>query len=196
MSTLPLKDVKLRIRPSNGKIFFKVTDLEQTPEWPNGPLLELLKGELFMVPSSTTEHQLILSDIHYFIKDYLIKNPLGIVLTVPIDVELSDETLTIPDIVYISNKNQEILQEKRLVGSPDFIIEIVSTNKKQDYVDKKYIYEKHGIKEYWIVDPNEIVVLKYIYNPITSLFNEPIEYRLTDNIKVRSIAGLSIKIKD
>lgn len=54
------------------------------------------------------------------------------------------------------------ITEKNISGTPDFIIEILSTNKTNDLVVKKEIYEKFGVKEYWIVDPVEEMILIHV----------------------------------
>ena len=57
----------------------------------------------------------------------------------------------------ICDKNK--LDGKRCNGAPDFIIEIVSPeNASDDYIKKLYYYQNHGVREYWIVDPNRLLV--------------------------------------
>jgi Uma2 family endonuclease len=58
-----------------------------------------------------------------------------------------------PDILFIAKTNPLVIDKKGLKGVPDLIIEILSPgNKKYDSVKKKNVYEKFGVKEYWIVD--------------------------------------------
>ncbi len=195
MTTLPLQNVKIRIRPENGKIYFTVSDIQKFHEWPEGPLIELINGELFLVPSPTIEHQEISSEIHYQLKAFLKEHPIGKVFPAPVDVILTEEDLTIPDIVFILDEKKKIIKTKNIKGIPDFIIEIVSSNKKQDYVEKKELYEKSKVNEYWIVDPHEEKVLVYLLTQDMS-YKEPKEYKITDSIPVKMIEGLIIKIKD
>lgn len=194
MSTLPLKEAKLRIRKSNGKIYFTVEDLIRFPEYPEGPLVELIDGELFMTPSPNIIHQKISSELHYQIKDYLKNNKLGQVFTAPIDVKLSEEDLTIPDIVFVETGKEKIIEEQLINGSPNLIIEIVSTNKKQDYVVKKDMYEKFQVKEYWIVDPTEKIILVYLLQE-NKKYGQAFEYKITDKVPVKEIKTLYLQLQ-
>jgi len=193
MSTLPLKEAKLKIRDSTGKIYFTVSDLLRFPEYPEGPLVELINGELFMTPSPNINHQTISSELHYQIKDFLKNNNQGQIFTAPIDLKLSEEDLTIPDLVFVDNTRLQIIGEQSINGAPNLIIEIVSTNKKQDYIIKKELYQKFKIDEYWIVDPTEKLILVYLLNEKAG-YNKPKEYKLTDKVPVKQINGLFLKL--
>lgn len=186
MSTLPLKEAKLRIRSSNGKIYFTVDDLMNFSEFPEGPLVELVNGELFMTPSSNIDHQKISSELHYQIKSFLKQNNQGQIFTAPIDVKFSEEDLTIPDLVFIGQSRSTIIEKQSINGSPNLIIEIVSTNKKQDYVIKKELYEKYKVEEYWIVDPTENLILVHLLNK-RNFFEKPKEYKLDDEVPVNQL---------
>lgn len=193
MSTLPLKEAKLRIRASTGKIYFTVSDLIHFSEYPEGPLVELINGELFMTPSPNINHQNISSELHFQIKLFLKSNNQGQIFTAPIDVKLSEEDLTIPDLVYIGNSKANIIGEQSINGSPDLIIEIVSTNKKQDYIIKKELYQKFKVEEYWIVDPTEKIILVYLLNE-NGQYDKAIEHKLNDKIPVKQINGLFLEL--
>ena len=117
-----------------------------------------------MTPSPNTNHQNISSELHFQIKSFLKKNNEGKIFKAPIYVKFSEEDLTIPDIVFIKNSKSDIIEKQSINGSPNLIIEIVSTNKKQDYVIKKELYEKFKVEEYWIIDPTEELILVYSLN--------------------------------
>ncbi len=80
-----------------------------------------------------------------------------------------------PDIVFISTANMGIVQYGKIKGSPDLIVEILSTNRKYDEVDKKLIYQRFGVKEYFIVDPSDKSVISY--------FHDGKKYQLQDSKK-------------
>jgi Uma2 family endonuclease len=82
-------------------------------------------------------------------------------LVAPFDVyplyDKSDEyTLVQPDIFTVCDRSR--LQDKRYNGAPRFIIEILSTNRSHDMLTKLNLYEKAGVSEYWIIDPEEQVI--------------------------------------
>lgn len=85
--------------------------------------------------------------------------PEGLVLTAPIDVKFDEENEFQPDVVYITNENLHIVTEKKIIGAPDIIIEILSPSTSyNDKIRKKRVYERFGVKEYWIVDPVHLYV--------------------------------------
>ncbi len=143
-----------------GKIIFTFSDLQKLPEWPVSPLLEIINGELFMVPSPTLNHQDIVLNLAIKIKEYLTMNNIGRIWIAPVDVILSETDVVIPDLVFISDKNT-VIDKKNIKGTPDLLIEVLSTNKNHDLLYKKDLYEQYGVKEYWIIDPFEKSMLVY-----------------------------------
>jgi Uma2 family endonuclease len=90
------------------------------------------------------------------------RNELGEVRVAPYDVHLDAENIFQPDIVFVAKGNINKIKERGLYGAPDLVIEILSPgNKKYDKRDKKDIYEKYGVKEYWIIDPADKQVTGY-----------------------------------
>ena len=131
---------------------------------PEGTRAELIDGVIYnMAPSPSTEHQEISMVISTEIYQY-IKNNKGQckVFSAPYDIQLSDNTIVIPDISVICDKNK--ITNKRCVGAPDWVIEITSSNEVHDYVTKLKLYQNYGVKEYWIVNPKDESVLVYVFD--------------------------------
>jgi len=117
---------------------------------------EVLNGRLVEMPAPGFEHQ----DI-----SMRISVDIGRVLSAPFDVILSETTVVQPDIVFISNENLKNIKRGRLFGPPDLVVEVVSpATIRRDTVVKKDIYEKHGVKEYWIVYPEERAIEVWVLN--------------------------------
>jgi Uma2 family endonuclease len=124
---------------------------------PEGTLAELIDGRIYMTPPPNLEHQDISMAISGEIYVALRKKKLvGKVYTSPVGVFLDEvENAIQPDIVFVSTKNKALLRKDAIHGSPDFMLEILSpSNKNHDRKTKKNLYERFGIKEYWIVDPD------------------------------------------
>lgn len=120
---------------------------------------EIIEGELFMSPAPSIKHQLILRDLAILLHNYIKQHDLGELFFAPCDVVFSNINVMQPDILFISKSNFHILTELNIKGAPDLIVEIVSPSSKDtDRIYKKNVYQKFGVKEYWLVDPNEETV--------------------------------------
>jgi len=120
---------------------------------------EIIEGELFMSPAPSIKHQLILKRLSQLLDRFVHQKFLGEVVFAPCDVIFSNINILQPDIIYISRENFEILTELNVKGAPDLIIEILSPSTiENDRIYKKLVYEKFGVKEYWIVDPEEEII--------------------------------------
>jgi len=127
---------------------------------PEGTLCQLINNNLVMSPTPTDPHQKILMDISAQLFFYVSKNQLGEVRVAPYDVYFNRKNVYQPDIVFVAKENINKIKEDGLHGAPDLVIEILSPRTaKYDLEDKKDVYERYGVKEYWAVDP----VSKQIY---------------------------------
>lgn len=118
---------------------------------------ELLDGELVKKASLTVQHQRIARRLVKAIEIYLDKNPIGEFFFAPLDVVFDDINAPQPDIIFIRNENNGIIdeQEQIVLGTPDILVEILSPGSiKRDRIEKKELYEKFAVPEFWIVDPN------------------------------------------
>ncbi len=119
---------------------------------------ELINGRLEEMPAPTVLHQRVLNSLNVLMYIFSEKNGLGEVLTSPVDVVLSDTDVVQPDIVFISKAREGIVRE-RIFGPPDLVVEVVSpTSYTRDRYEKFALYEKYGVKEYWVVLPREKVI--------------------------------------
>ena len=120
---------------------------------------ELINGRLVEMPAPGFEHQEVLNTLNVLLYLFVRDKGMGKVLPAPFDVVLSDTVVVQPDILFISNENLKNIKNGRLFGSPDLVVEIVSPSSyKRDRYEKFKLYEKHGVKEYWIVLPGEKVI--------------------------------------
>ena len=195
MTSIILKSKNIKRRSESGKVYFTYSDVENLPEWPDSELLEILMGELFVVPSPTIDHQRISKNIYNLLNEYLIKNNGGEIFYSPIDVILSEENVVIPDLLFISNKNKGIISKKNIIGTPDLIIEILSKNRTRDLVEKKKIYKKYKVKEYWIIDIEKKQV--YVNTLINSDFKEKTYKNLDENIQtnIPELANIELDLE-
>jgi len=156
---------------------------------------EIIDGNLLMAPAPDTWHQDWSRELFHIIHQHVRNQKLGKVFYAPLDVVL-DETNTVqPDIVFISTANARIIQRRAIFGAPDLLVELVSPSSvRRDRYDKKEIYARFGVKEYWIGDPAnkslEILTLKErryelhcaaeIKGKLTSLVLTGLEFDVTE----------------
>lgn len=124
---------------------------------------EILDGELIMTPSPVTVHQRVIRKLSTRLNSFVEKHKLGEVFWAPYDVVLTNTNVVEPDILFVANANKKIVTSTNIKGAPDLIIEVLSpTTAYYDLIEKKELYEKFGVKEYWIVDPKKQWVEIYI----------------------------------
>jgi len=131
---------------------------------PQGTLAELVENTLYMSPTPVSNHQRIVTKLLVQLSLHTDAHQMGEVFTAPFDVYLDETSNAVqPDILFIARANAKIVEENGYVhGVPDLIIEVLSPgNKKHDLVIKKDLYEKFGVKEYWIIDPETKNVIGY-----------------------------------
>ena len=142
------------------KVKFTYDDYLLFPE--DGKRHELIDGEHFITPAPSTRHQKVSGKLFLAFGIFLKDHPLGEIFDAPTDVVLSDLDVVQPDLLFISSSRTSIIKEKNIYGAPDLVIEITSeTTRKTDEIIKRKIYERYGIPEYWIVDPELEIVKIY-----------------------------------
>jgi len=121
------------------------------------PRYELLEGELIeMTPSPTSKHQRVSRNLFRLLDAYNETAHLGELLSAPLDVVLSPRTVVQPDIIFITEKRRAQLIGEHITGAPDLVIEILSpATGARDLNQKRKLYARSGVKEYWIVDPED-----------------------------------------
>lgn len=119
---------------------------------PEGAPYQLIEGELIMTPAPNPIHQIILGNIVEKIRQFT--KGKGLVLFSPVDLYLDDENAFQPDLIFIPNEKKHIIKKDGIYGPPDLVIEILSPSTAHyDLREKFRVYERAGVKEYWIVDP-------------------------------------------
>lgn len=128
---------------------------------PDKPKVELIDGAYFVSPSPFAKHQQVSWKIEHLLGEWVEEHDLGEVYNAPLDVILSQYDTVQPDILFIAKERTNIIR-KFIEGPPDLVIEILSPyNKVTDQKIKKSLYEKFGVPEYWIVDPDKQTITRF-----------------------------------
>ena len=139
------------------------TALEVFQMMPEGTLAEIIENQFFMSPAPNPFHQRVSGNLFTSINVFVLKNKLGEVFSAPVDVYIKEVNVVQPDILFIAKKNDLVVDEKGLHGVPDLIIEVLSPgNQQYDLGKKKELYEKTGVKEYWVVDPKTKIAVGFL----------------------------------
>jgi Uma2 family endonuclease len=149
------------MRPANPAVKLTYEDFLLFPD--DGKRHELIDGEHYVTPSPNTKHQRVSGNLHWLLRSYLEDHPIGKVFYAPFDVVFSNIDVVEPDLLYLSNERAgEALTPKHVSGTPDLVIEIGSPGtRKRDETIKRRLYERSGVSEYWVVDPDLDLVRVY-----------------------------------
>ena len=116
---------------------------------------ELLDGDLLLTPAPNLRHQRLQFRLGSRLGRFIEERALGEFFFAPCDVVLSDTDVVQPDLLFVSRERRHLLSGGDNVrGAPDLVVEILSPGTAdRDRGYKRALYAKHGVKEYWLVDP-------------------------------------------
>jgi Uma2 family endonuclease len=141
----------------------------------DGKRHELIDGEHYVTPSPNVKHQRVLGKLFWAVQSYLDEHPVGEIFCAPLDIVLSEHDVVEPDLFYISHERAaSVLTPQHARGAPELVIEIASTStRKRDETIKRRLYERDGVSEYWVVDP-ELDAVR-VYRRRSDRFDRPDE---------------------
>ena len=125
---------------------------------------ELIDGVHYVTPSPNMRHQELLGRLYFEIERFLRQHPdTGRVFFAPFDVIFTRWDVVEPDLLFIAGDQAEILTSQNVQGPPALVVEILSPGtRRTDEQAKRLLFERGGVREYWIVDPefDAITVLR------------------------------------
>ena len=162
---------------------------------PEGERYELINGELIMAAAPNEAHQIVVGALGVRMYVHSDDNGLGKVFFSPFDVLLSDTDVVQPDLMFVSNERARIRTPANIQGAPDLVVEVISpSSERRDRREKLALYAKHGVKEYWIIDPiNRIIWLMLLRRGVLELAGT---YGEGDTVSSSALAGFSVKVDD
>ena len=127
----------------------------------DGKRHELIGGEHYVTASPNVRHQRILGRLYLAIGTFLGPHPeMGQVFLSPLDVVLSRWDVVEPDLLFVAGDQDPILTAANVQGAPALVVEISSpSTRKRDLHLKRALFERTGVREYWIVDPDKDAVV-------------------------------------
>lgn len=154
---------------------------------------EYIDGEIIMPPTPTVPHQRAVLDMASAFRNFVRQHNLGEVFISPLDVVLPSGDVVQPDIFFLSSKQVERAgTANRIRDVPPFLVEILSPGSvKHDTVRKRELYERNGVREYWIVDVKERTVAQLVLRRKHYVLTELGE---SDKIKASVLAGFEMGV--
>ena len=134
------------------RVKLTVADYLETPE---GAAYQLMDGELILAAAPADKHQKIILHLATRLDQFVRSRNLGIIRFAPVDVVLSDHDVVQPDLLFVSRDRDAIRTPANLQGAPDLAVEVLSPGTEgYDRGYKRELYARHGVREYWLVDPD------------------------------------------
>lgn len=128
-------------------------------------IYELLNGRLVKKKANSPNHQLVSSKIIVLLSKFIEEYELGEIFFGPLDVFLDEYNAPQPDLLFISAQKSKIISDININGIPDLVVEIISPSSLiRDRVEKKNLYERFQIPEFWMVDPQNKSIEIYVLN--------------------------------
>jgi len=128
----------------------------------DGNQYELFDGELVMTPSPRPRHQEIVGKLFALLFQHVQRHSLGKLYVAPLDTIMDEHTIVQPDILFVSRERVAEVVKEWIEGAPDLAVEVLSPSTfHKDLRRKMHVYSQFGVKEYWIVDPEEQTLALY-----------------------------------
>jgi Uma2 family endonuclease len=134
-------------------------DLAGMPD--DGMRHEIIDGVHYVTPSPVLRHQRLVNRIFFAIQCYLEVNPeVGEAFGSPVDAVFTRWDVVVPDVVFIAGDQRSLLTEPNIQGAPALVVEVLSPGtRKRDLGVKRELFDRGGVREYWIVDPQSNTVI-------------------------------------
>jgi Uma2 family endonuclease len=136
-------------------------DLARMPD--DGMRHEIIDGVHYVTPAPVLRHQRLVLRLLLAIGNYLEANPgVGEVFGSPVDTVFTQWDVVGPDLAFVADDQRSILTEPNIQGAPALVVEVLSPGtRKRDLGVKKDLFDRGGVREYWIVDPKANTVTVY-----------------------------------
>lgn len=178
----------------NTKTRITADEYYKLPEYAEHDFIELIDGEVFIPMPPRTKHQVLVVNI-IILFGKIRSTQKGQIFTAPTEVYLDAENIYEPDALYLTSDTKCVVEEKKIVGAPELVVEVLSPGTaRKDRGDKFRAYEAHGVLEYWITDPfNEYIEVRVLRDGKFDLLGM---YYPGDAFESTILKGITISVAD
>ena len=163
---------------------------------PGDDRYELINGEFILVSAPNTGHQFASMGFSLELGGFVRDRDLGWVIAAPFEVVLTDpEGINIiqPDIIFVSREREHIITRANIQGAPDLLVEILSPSTgRLDRTTKRDLYARHGVKEYWLADPDAQTITVMLLKD--GAFETVGDYGIEDTLTSPILEGFSVSL--
>lgn len=173
---------------------------EEYLRWPEQERWEIIDGMAYMSAAPSRKHQEVQVELIRQFSNYLVDkvcrvygSPFDVRLAQKDDTDKDIRNIVQPDVTIVCDPSN--LDDKGCKGSPDLVIEIISPSTASiDYIEKLSLYEKYGVKEYWIIHPIDEIVMIYALED-NMKYGRPTIYSKENSVDVGIFKDLTIELK-
>ena len=184
------------LKPRSG-MRLTVEEFMELPDTWDRRKMELDEGVLYIMPRPRKVHGFLQLRMYRHIDDYIdgfTEPPAELLADFTVALSLEDRTLLIPDLCIVLRGNPAISGNRMVEGSPDIVVEVLSSDRNRDLVRKRQLYGEAGIQEYWIFDPREDTAILLELND--GEYVERAVLTADDTLTTPLLPGLAIPLAD
>ena len=166
--------------------------------WPENERWELIDGVPYSMAAPSMAHQIVTREIFAQLHTFFRDKPCQVFFA-PFSVRLNageaDDTVVEPDILVVCDENK-LKDGKSVVGAPDFIVEVLSpSTAKHDLLTKHFLYQRSGVREYWIADPDDKILMTYVLRD--GKYSAVVEYYADSaDVHIEALEGCVVNLAD
>jgi Uma2 family endonuclease len=172
-------------------------DFLRIPE--DGKRHEIIDGMHYVTASPNLRHQDVVGRLYAEIYFHLKGHPeAGRVFVAPLDVVLSRYDVVEPDVLFVATDQVDVLTEQNLQGPPALVAEVLSpSTRKRDARLKRQLFERTGVREYWLVDP-ELDTVQVFRPGDDGKYRRVVDLTAEDDDELTSplLPGWSLRLRD
>jgi Uma2 family endonuclease len=161
----------------------------------DGKRHEIIDGVHYVTPSPMFRHQQLLGRLYLAVGGFLEHHPeIGQAYLSPLDTVFSPWDVVEPDLLFIAADQLDIITEPNIQGAPALVVEILSpSTKRRDTGIKRQLFDRGGVREYWIVDPRALEVTAYRRTP-DGAFPKAAQFSGDDDLTTPLLPGFTLSI--
>ena len=163
---------------------------------PEDSRYELIDGELIeLAAAANRAHQKAVTKLGRGTDLFASEHDLGVVYVAPRDVVFADGSIVQPDLLFISKERLSIDTDAEIWGAPDLVAEVLSpSTARRDKTIKRDLYERHGVREYWLVDTDDMTVTVFLLGEFG--FEEAAVYGYDDTLTSPTLPGFRMALSE